>query len=494
MRLLTVLGTQKNRLASSHYFGYTAIIAAAALTGLLHVVSKPLLDSAGINGNTINPLTLAAIIYLINGLFFTPLKKDTTASKFDKKSVFFLIIISVAEVSSIITYFYGLKESTAVNASILTNSEILFSILVAITVLRERIKKKEIPAFSMIAVGVILLPIGYDLYINEMVFTELVFGNLLLLLSGVLVALDVNLCRYVSGKFGPKKITQIVSYVGAGFAFALILIFQIPFDVNPEHLPSIAIIGLFGTGMATYFFLVAIKLIGTVRTVLLYSTSSVFGVIFASLLLHEGVTLPNVFSIILVTVGLYILRDRLGRPETSYKPVNSKLDVSSFDKLCKECTHHGCCTGFANPVVFSHDLANLKSIGKSGDNFLQEVKIDGKNVKVIRKKSNSNVCTFYDEDKRICSIYQNRPFDCRAYPFDICLVDNKYHWIVYSCNPDADWTWSEKYLQMLENDVQFNEVMEKIDVFATTALAALRKSHVPFTVLREVRSKKIQIL
>jgi len=490
MRLLTVLTNQKDRFFSPHYLGYTAILAAAALTGLLHTISKPLLDSTGTNGVAINPLTLAAIIYVINGLFFTPLRKDTTA-KFDKKSVFFLIVISIAEVSSIITYFYGLKESTAVNASILTNSEILFSILVAMTVLQDRVKKKEIPAFTMIATGVILLPVGYELYLNGLVFTELVFGNLLILLSGALVALDVNLCRYVSGKFGPKKITQIVSFVGAAFAFCLILIFQVPFDIIPEQLPSIAVIGLFGTGLATYFFLVALRLIGTVRTVLLYSTTSVFGVIFAAIILQESITLPNVFSIILVTIGLYVLRHRLDRDK---KNDQTESKLPTFNKLCDSCNHHGCCTGFANPIVFSHDLADLESIGKSKDEFLETVKINGQDAKIIRKKNNSSVCVFYDEDKRICTVYNNRPFDCRAYPFDICLIDNKYHWIVYSCNTASDWTWSEKYLQMLENDVQFKEVLEKIDIFAMSSLDVLQKSQVQFKILREVMRQKKQML
>ena len=492
MRLLTVLAQQKIRFFSPHYVGYTAILVTAALTGLLHTISKPLLNSMGSNGFEISPLTVAAMIYVINGLLFTPGRK-ATASKFDKKSVFFLIVISVAEVSSIITYFYGLKESTAVNASILTNSEILFSILVAMIVLQDRIKKKEIPAFTMIATGVILLPVGYELYLNGMVFTELVFGNLLILLSGVLVALDINLCRYVSGKFSPRKITQIVSFVGAAFAFCLILIFQVPFDIKPEQLLSIATIGLFGTGLPTYFFLVALRLIGTVRTVLLYSTTSVFGVIYAAIILQESITVTNVFSIILVAIGLYVLRHRLDQDKKNDQ-IESKSELPTFNKLCGSCNHHGCCTGFANPFVFSHDLAKLESIGKSGDVFLQTIKINGQDVKIIKKKNNSNICTFYDEDKKICTVYNNRPADCRAYPFDICLIDNKYHWIVYSCNITSDWSWSEKYLQMLENDVQFKELLEKIDVFAIGSLDELQKSQVPFKILREVMCEKKYIL
>jgi drug/metabolite transporter (DMT)-like permease/Fe-S-cluster containining protein len=496
MRLLTILTTHKNRFLSSQYLGYVVIIAAAALAALLHVVSKPLLGTAGINATEINPVTLAAIIYLINGLFFTPIKKDNGNTKFDKRNIFLLSIIGIAEVSAIITYFFGLKDSTAVNASILTNGEILFSILVAVTILKERIHKKEVPAFAMIIFGIILLPVGYDLYRNGMVLTQLVFGDLLILLSGIFVATDINLCRYVSDKIGPKKITQIVSFVGAGFAFSLMMIFQIPFEVDPQHIPSIAIIGLFGTGMSTFLFLIALKLIGTVRTVLLYSTSSVFGMIFAALLLKESITLPNVISIILVTFGLYVLRNRLGGEVKKTDYVSKKPDYHSFTKLCGSCTHIGCCTNFANPLVFSHDMADLEAIGKSGSEYIDEIKINGKNVKIIKKKNNSTVCAFFDEEKKRCTIYQNRPFDCRAYPFDIYLIDGEYHWIVYSCNPNSDWSWTEKHLEALENDVQFNEIMKDADVFSNlNQINTLDKSQkFEFTILREVKYEKSKSL
>ena len=500
MRLLTVLTDQKDRLFLSRYAGYVIIIIAAALAALLHVISKPLLDYSGPNVVQINPVTLAAIIYIINGLFFTPLTKKNSDSvgKIDKKNLVLLTIIGIAEVSAIITYFFGLKDSTAVNASILTNGEILFSILVAITVLRERLQKKEIPAFSLIIAGIILLPVGYELYRNGLVFTDLVFGNLLIILSGVFVAIDINLCRYVSNKIGPKKITQIVSFVGAGFAFGLILAFQIPFDVSIAHLPGIAIIGIFGTGMATFFFLIALRLIGTVRTVLLYSTTSTFGVIFANLFLQESITLQNVFSIILVSTGLYLLRSRLGMIEKSdtSEANTSKPETPSFNKLCDSCEHKGCCTSFASPLLFSHDLEDLKDIGKDSEEFVKEIKINGRNAKTLKKKDNSNICVFWDEVIGKCSIYKNRPFDCRAYPFDIYFIDGKYHWIVYSCNPESEWQWTEKYLQMLENDKQFNEVMENIDVYSDlTQINKLEKSkQYPFTVLRSVRYKTNFIL
>ncbi len=164
----------------------------------------------------------------------------------------------------------------------------------------------------------------------------------------------------------------------------------------------------------------------------------------------------------------------------------------SFKRLCESCQHQGCCTNSSVPLVFPSDLNALKSIGKSGEKYLQLVTIKDKKVFALKKKNNSNVCIFWDENKKMCSIYENRPFDCRAYPFDICLIDGKYHWIVYSCNPDSDWHWSENYLQALEKDMELNEIFSNIETFANnTELILPRESEkTPYTILREVKYKK----
>ena len=161
----------------------------------------------------------------------------------------------------------------------------------------------------------------------------------------------------------------------------------------------------------------------------------------------------------------------------------------SFTKLCGNCQHQGCCTNSSVPLVFPNDLIALESIGKSGKEYLQEVIIKDKKLLAVKKKNNSNLCVFWDESKKMCSVYENRPFDCRAYPFDIYLINGKYHWIVYSCNPDSNWQWSEEYLQALEKDMESNEVFKEMETFAnnTELILPHESQKTPFTVLREVK-------
>ena len=308
---LTILRTSK--LSGFPSAGYYIIITAALLAALVHVIAKPLLSSSEFDGFEINPIVLAACIYIINGVFFTPIsRKCTPIGKMGSRNLVLIAIIGIAEVSALITYFFGLKDSTAVNASIFSNGEIIFSLIIAITIYRERLQKKELTPFSMILFGMIVLPLGYDFYQHGITLSNIVFGDLLIIFSGFLYAIDINICKYVSDRFDSKRIAQLTSFVSGIFALSLIFVFQIPFDINFEQIPGIAVLAIFGTGISTLFFLIALRLIGAVRTVLIYSTTSIFGIIFSIIFLSEAITIVNIISIGMVLVGIYLLRNRLG--------------------------------------------------------------------------------------------------------------------------------------------------------------------------------------
>ena len=322
-------------------YGYYLIILAAALSALIHVISKPMLENSE-NMIEINPVVMAFLIYFIGGIFFTPLAKKTNAiSKFGKKDWLFMGLIGIAEVSALITYFYGLSSATAVNASIFSNSEIIFALVIAMMVFKERLHIKECIPFSMIIVGMIALPIGNDLYQNNFNFGHMVTGDLLIILSGILYAIDITLCKYVGDKFDARRVTQIVSFVCAAVAISIIAVFQIPMNIDLAQLPGILVMSILGTGMSTLFFLMALKMIGTVRTVLLYSTTAVFGVIFSGLFLAETISTIDILSLVLVLSGIFLLRNRLaGKDEHGIENIDEmSINTSRHKILVKRGKH-----------------------------------------------------------------------------------------------------------------------------------------------------------
>lgn len=172
------------------------------------------------------------------------------------------------------------------------------------------------------------------------------------------------------------------------------------------------------------------------------------------------------------------------------KQNNSDLSISQFIKLCGSCTHQGCCTNFASPLVFENDLKNLKQINKDTDNYIKNIQINNSNIKTIRKKDGTNNCIFWDDGDKKCGIYKNRPFDCSLYPFDIHPISGKYRWVVYSCNPKSNWDWTEEYLKIFESDPRFQDIISNIESFsdlnAISTLVGFAQD-TPFVILREVR-------
>ncbi len=313
----------KIKFTSRTTLGYLVVIIAATLEALRQILSKALLVPDDRITTDLNPITISFFIFIIIGIFFSPLtKKSSPIKKIRKKDLFFLTLIGIAESSALITYFFGLRDSTALNASVLNNSELMFAILIAIIIFREKLQKMERIPSAMIISGMIILPIGYDFYSNGITMSKVVFGDILLLLAGLFWALDITMSHHISSRVDSKRITQLTSFLAGLFALCLILGFQIPFKIDIIHMSYIAIIGIVSIGMSNVLFITGLKLIGAVRTILIYSINSAFGVIFAGVFLHENITIISILSISIAFLGLYLLRNRLGSGGQKFTVVN----------------------------------------------------------------------------------------------------------------------------------------------------------------------------
>ena len=314
---------RKIKLTSRATLGYIVVIIAATLEALRQILSKALLVPDDRITTELNPVVISFFIFIIIGLFFSPLtRKGRSIKTIRKKDLLFLTLIGIAESSALITYFFGLRDSTALNASVLNNSELMFAILLAIIIFREKLQKMERIPSAMIISGMIILPIGYDFYSNGITMSKVVFGDALLLLAGLFWALDIIMSHHISGRVDSKRITQLTSFLAGLFALCLILGFQIPFKIDIMHMSSIAIIGIVSIGMSNVLFITGLKLIGAVRTILIYSINSAFGVIFAGIFLHENITMISILSISIAFFGLYLLRNRLESGGQKFAVVN----------------------------------------------------------------------------------------------------------------------------------------------------------------------------
>ena len=301
------LSSKKNKIA----LGIALAFAGAAMDALADVIPKPLMAETQISPAA--PLMIVFLIYIVSGTIFTPFTtKSPSLFKFSRKSIYALTGLGVAEVLGTIFFLYGLKDTSAINAAILGNSEIVFGIIIAMIVLSERIKRKEFLPFMLIGIGAILIPLGTSVSEHGFI-TNFVIGDLMILLSGVFMGIVMTMYKRMGDEFDSKRIIQYTSFVGAAVAMAGILVMNIPFELDPNHLPTILVTGVVGIGIPILFVIVALRYIGAVRTILIFSTTSVFGALFAHVLLGELITLANVGAIGLVIVGTYFLRKKLAK-------------------------------------------------------------------------------------------------------------------------------------------------------------------------------------
>jgi drug/metabolite transporter (DMT)-like permease len=212
--------------------------------------------------------------------------------------------------SSTLVFSFGLQETSATNASILTNSETVFTILIGILICKECLTKKEIMPFALISVGAIFLPIGSDIYNQKFAFSEFVFGDILILISGFIYCL----CTFIAKRASTIKTTsvvQIMSFSGAAFIFIIMMIFQVDFAIELSNFSLLSFVGIAGIGGSVLFFVMAVRLIGAVRTILIFSSTTIFGILYSGLYLLEPINLFHVSSVALVVWGLHQLRYRL---------------------------------------------------------------------------------------------------------------------------------------------------------------------------------------
>ena len=100
-----------------------------------------------------------------------------------------------------------------------------------------------------------------------------------------------------------------------------------------------------------------------------------------------------------------------------------------LDFSCKQCSF--CCCGFSGVVLLSeHDLERLaKWADVTKEQFILMYcrwvqDDDGKQFLSLREKRN-NECIFWDKG---CSAYEERPTQCRTYPFWTSVLKDKASW------------------------------------------------------------------
>ncbi|MDQ6723730.1 MAG: DMT family transporter [Thermoproteota archaeon] len=292
-------------------YGYVAAFISAALVGSIFPIAKPIL------AGQIQPLTLSSLIYLIAGFFMVPVmligkrnKKEKKSLKKDEYAILLVIGLLGGGIAPFL-FFEGLKRTTASNASVLEGGELLFTVMIALLFFKEKLTKIGYLGMTITIIGVTLISLSstttnnipnswYNFNLN------LNFGNILIILSTLCWGLDNNISKIISRRItSTAKIVLIKSLIGG--TLLLIISFFLGYKLNFDitQIPYLLFLGIGGFGLSLFFFIESLRIIGTLKTIIIFSSSTIFGLILSFIILNEKIGIMQLIATTLVILGLY---------------------------------------------------------------------------------------------------------------------------------------------------------------------------------------------
>lgn len=235
----------------------------------------------------------------------------------------YLFIFTVAILGAAIApamYFLGLQNTSASDAALLASGEIIFSIIFALLIFKnERLQPIGYMSIILVIIGIIVVTTNLQ-FDKSSSLSKVDYGDILIIGATILWAVDNNISKVITQHVDIIKLIQLKSLIGGSMLFAFAtLILNVPLVVNQSQIPYIILLGVVGFALSLYFFLYSLKMLGTIRTIIIFSTSSVFGLIFAFIFLNEPISVYQIIAVIAMLAGIYIVNRKNGNSENKEK-------------------------------------------------------------------------------------------------------------------------------------------------------------------------------
>jgi len=272
-------------------------LASAALVGLFTVLNKWLLTES------VPALVAGAWTYFAAGLALLPWAIRARGFRFTRPWAVagWLLAGSVAGPS---LYFVGLQLTSGVQGVLMINTEAVFTALLAFAIFAEPLTAYTIGAGAAVLAGGIWLSWPEK---SEQLWAGHTLGNLLIALGYFGWACENNLGRLLGANI-PTVTLVCVKALAAGFAMSVLaLCFGQNLAVSWHVVPGIFASGAIALGLSLALFYLAMVHIGAGRTGLISSSSTLWGIVAAMVLLkdsRESFTFHVVGGALLMLVGL----------------------------------------------------------------------------------------------------------------------------------------------------------------------------------------------
>ncbi len=274
--------------------GIMLAVLAAALYSLNAPLSKLLLDYM--------PSTLmAGFLYLGAGIGMLVIalirkfkKTKSEESKLSKNELPYVIAMIVLDIAAPIFLLFGLSKTTAANAALLNNFEIVATAIIALVVFKEMIS-------SRLWIGIIFVTCSCLLLSFEDISSlKFSYGSLFIILACVCWGIENNCTRKISSK-DPLQIV-LLKGIFSGLGSVIIGLCIGERIIHIWSIFAVLGVGFVAYGLSIFFYVYAQRLIGAARTSAYYAIAPFIGVILSLIIFGQ---MPN--YIYFIALGIMII-------------------------------------------------------------------------------------------------------------------------------------------------------------------------------------------
>lgn len=278
--------------------GTMLALLAAALYAINAPFSKILLEY-------MPPTLTAGFLYIGAGLGMIAIslirkarKTEHIEAKLTKSELPYTVAMILLDIAAPICLMIGLKSTTAANASLLNNFEIVATSLIALAVFKEKISPRLWLGITFITLSCAVLSIED---ISSFSFS---YGSLFVLLATVFWGFENNCTRKISS----KDPLQIVFLKGVFSGLGSIIIGLCTGERVTAWwaVSTVCAVGFVAYGLSIYFYVYAQRLLGAARTSAYYAVAPFISAIFSLIIFKSLPSVSYFVATAFMITGAYL--------------------------------------------------------------------------------------------------------------------------------------------------------------------------------------------
>ena len=282
----------------SKNIGILLAVLAAALYALNSPLSKLLLDY-------LPPTLMAGFLYLgagmgmgIIALIRRAAKKEQNELKLTRNELPYTVAMVVLDIAAPIFLLIGLNATSAANASLLNNFEIVATALIALMIFKERISPRLWGGILFVVLSCALLSF------EDISSLQFSYGSLFVLLACVCWGFENNCTR----KLSSKDPMQIVVIKGLGSGLGSLIIGLVLGEKISAVWSVFAVLGVgfVAYGLSIFFYVYAQRSLGAARTSAYYAIAPFIGALLSLIIFAEIPKYTFIIALVLMAIGAYL--------------------------------------------------------------------------------------------------------------------------------------------------------------------------------------------